>query len=149
MHIIPYSEAMGRKGGGRSGFVKAARSAAHVEDDDEQQTSSQAAEQTQPAPSAAQPAPSKAAKFLKTEEPAEAGSSSDEEGEPGVETRGKMLQRHKRVSNGGGGRLAAGGSSGVPRGALALLLLPICVQHLPGIPNCLCSKLCRFQTIWG
>ncbi|KAL4424340.1 hypothetical protein ABPG75_001641 [Micractinium tetrahymenae] len=92
-----YPVAMGRKGGGRAGFVKAARSAAHVEDADEQEAAAPAAEQQQPPASAApQPAPSKAAKFLKTEEPAEAGSSSDEEGEPGVETRGKMLQRHKR-----------------------------------------------------
>ncbi|KAL4431981.1 hypothetical protein ABPG77_000248 [Micractinium sp. CCAP 211/92] len=86
---------MGRKGGGRSGFVKAARSAAHADDADEQQAAAPVSEQ-QPAASPAQPAPSKAAKFLKTEEPEEAGSSSDEEGEPGVETRGKMLQRHKR-----------------------------------------------------
>lgn len=88
---------MGRKGGGRSGFVKAARSAAHADGADEQQTAAPVIEQ-QPAASAAQPTPSKAAKFLKTEEPEEAGSSSDEEGEPGVEMRGKMLQRHKRVS---------------------------------------------------
>lgn len=88
---------MGRKGGGRAGFVKAARSSARVDDSDEQIAPDHAAEQQQPAPAAAQPAPSKAAKFLKTEEPAEAGGSSEEEGESGVETRGKMLQRHKRV----------------------------------------------------
>ena len=83
-----------RKGGGRSGFVKSARSA-RPEDDVE-------AEQAGPVPAAAPAAsPEKpAAAFLKDPPPgaADSGSSDEDEGQaPGGETRGKMVQRHKKV----------------------------------------------------
>lgn len=87
---------MGKKGGGgRAGFMKAARSAKPQDDDEEE-----VQQQEQPQAPAPAPAQSKAAAFLKDPEPAAASDSdgSDEEGEEGgVETRGKMLQRHKRV----------------------------------------------------
>lgn len=87
--------AMGRKGGGRTGFMKAAR-AKHESDEEELQQQPEAPQAPAPAP---EPVPSKAAAFLKDPEPAAASDSgdSDEDGESGVETRGKMLQRHKRV----------------------------------------------------
>lgn len=120
---------MGRKGGGRSGFLKATRRAQDSDEEDEQQALPPAAEA--PAPSkpeskskdakdAAPDAPvisAKAAAFLK-DPPAAAPApsvlkskaapassadnsydSSDEEGAPkGSETRGQMVQRHKRES---------------------------------------------------
>ena len=81
-------------GGGRSGFMKAAR--AKQDDAEEEQQQPEAAKAPEPAPA---PAPSKAAAFLKDPEPAAASDSDDSDGddEGGPETRGKMLQRHKRV----------------------------------------------------
>lgn len=81
-------------GGGRAGFMKAAR--AKQDDAEEEQQQQEAPKAPEPA---AAPAPSKAAAFLKDPEPAAASDSddSDEDGEGGPETRGKMLQRHKRV----------------------------------------------------
>lgn len=80
-------------GGGRSGFMKAAR--AKQDDAEEEQQQPEAAKAPEPAPA---PAPSKAAAFLKDPEPAAASDSDDSDGddEGGPETRGKMLQRHKR-----------------------------------------------------
>ncbi|PRW59631.1 OTU domain-containing 6B-like [Chlorella sorokiniana] len=80
-------------GGGRAGFIKAAR--AKQEDTEEEVQQPEPPKAPEPAPA---PAPSKAAAFLKDPEPAAASDSgdSDEDGEGGVETRGKMLQRHKR-----------------------------------------------------
>ncbi len=55
-----------------------------------------------PAPAPA-PAPSKAAAKATEEQPAHSGSEdeSDDDGEKGPETRGKMLQRHKKVGAAG------------------------------------------------
>ena len=91
---------MGRKGGGKAGFMKAARVARPDGIDDDREDNSPA---PAPAEAPSQPQQSKAAAFLKDAEPpaADGEDSSEEEGEPGVETRGKMLQRHKRVRRGG------------------------------------------------
>ena len=88
-----------RKGGGRSGFVKSARSA-RPEGDVE-------ASEAAPAPAAApaanpEPAVCKSAAFLKDPPPSagaeDSDSGSEDEGQaPGGETRGKMVQRHKKV----------------------------------------------------
>lgn len=105
---------MGRKGGGRAGFVKAARSAVHA---DEESTDQPAAPAVPEAPAPQQPAVSKAAQFLKdVAAPAAGGSSDEDEGEPGVETRGKMLQRHKRVGGRQAGRWQRAGGRPVNGG---------------------------------
>lgn len=91
-----------RKGGGRSGFVKAARSAPSATESGDVVD---APEKTIAAPEKQAAVPSKAAAFLKDPEPADSGSSDEE----GTMTRGKVLQRHKRVR----------------RRCLPLLLLPL------------------------
>lgn len=102
---------MGRKGGGRAGFMKAARHG--PESDGEEEAGAPPA--AKPAAAPAQPpapaaAPAKAAKFLK-DEPGAAEESSDEEPRrEGGETRGQVLQRHKRVS----GRLLTLGARSEP-----------------------------------
>ena len=88
-----------RRGGGRAGFVKSARGARPEAEDEAPEVPEAASTERAPA-AEPQAAPSKAAQFLK-DPPASAADedsgSSDEEGEGGAETRGKMLQRHKRV----------------------------------------------------
>ncbi len=93
---------MGRKGGGRSGFMKAVRH----RDDEEEEAGKQPGPGSKPEDRLAESSPtkpaqqgSKAQRFLK-DEPGAAVGSSDEEEEPrreGGETRGQVVQRHKRV----------------------------------------------------
>lgn len=92
---------MGPRKGGKA-FLKSARAARAQPD--EQDVAQEPVDDAAPAQAAADPAPpsqqpaysSKAAAFLK-DEPKTHSSSGDDDGEPGAETRGKMLQRHKRV----------------------------------------------------
>ena len=88
-----------RKGGGRSAFVRSARAKPGA-DDDEPNSDPSTVEESVASESVQQPV-SKAAAFLKVPEPTgseEDGSSGDDGGGDGTETRGQVLQRHKRVS---------------------------------------------------
>eukprot|EP00887_Chlorella_sp_A99_P006748 scaffold3.g6748.t1 len=104
---------MGRKGGGRAGFMKAARPATREEEQEAEELSAAApgAAPAAPSPAAAAPVGSKAAAFLKdvpapalaptqtlAQQGGDEGSSGEAAGEGGDahESRGHLVQRHKR-----------------------------------------------------
>lgn len=118
---------MGRKGGGRSGFLKASRMAPSAASDDEPETAAPAqpevkAAKDAPAKTEPEPAVSKKASAFLVGAGSDDGSSDEDSGgrTKDGETRGKMMQRHKREAKAVKDQIKKLGKKGKDEGARLL-----------------------------